>query len=480
MGVPHLYRQKFTVLLLDILAFFAAFVLAMHLRFNADIGIFEPGYPPWEPMLNAAPVMMGVWLVTLWSSSMYRLERLRFLGEVGGLLRSLTIFLGILLSITFFYRGFSYSRGFTLLFVPLLIGVTFVCRTTFRVVRRRLMALDGVRHPVLLVGLSPVAEHLAKTSREPDSPIQVVGVLDNDATIGTELVPGIEVLGRTDALDEIAKRDGAEGIMITSSKLDEAAQLELLDACLASKLEWQVVPNVYELMLDRVSFDVVAGVPVLGLRRSNIRGLNRVLKRAFDLWVSSFLVICVSPLLLAVAALIKLTSRGPILYKQERVGQNGELFEFLKFRSMHVNNDDSIHREYAKKWIEEGEAASENKGGAVFKIEKDPRLIPIGAFIRKFSIDELPQLINVVKGDMSLIGPRPAIAYEVEVYREWHRRRLEGPQGITGLWQVSGRNRLSFDEMVKLDIEYIENWSFGLDMRILWRTVGVVLFGRAY
>ncbi len=479
MGIPHLYRQKFAVLLLDILAFFAAFVLAMHLRFNADLGIFEPGYPPWGPMLNAAPIMMGVWLITLWSSSMYRLERLRFFGEVGGLLRSLTVFLGLLLSVTFFYRGFSYSRGFTLLFVPLLIGCTFVTRASFRIVKRRLMAIAGVRQPVLLLGMSPVAEHLSKTSLESDSPIQVLGILDNDAKVGQEVAGGIEVIGGMDDIEHLAQEHGASGIIITSSKLDEAAQLEILDVCLASKLEWQVVPNVYELMLDRVSLDVVGGVPVLGLRRSNIRGLNRVLKRAFDVFVSSLILIAASPFMLAVAALIKLTSKGPVLYTQERVGQHGEPFEFLKFRSMHVNNDDSIHREYAKKWID-GEAAGEDKKGAVYKIARDPRLIPIGAFIRKYSIDELPQLMNVLKGDMSLIGPRPAIAYEVDVYREWHNRRLEGPQGITGLWQVSGRNRLTFDEMVKLDIDYIENWSFALDMKILWRTVGVVLFGRAY
>jgi lipopolysaccharide/colanic/teichoic acid biosynthesis glycosyltransferase len=147
---------------------------------------------------------------------------------------------------------------------------------------------------------------------------------------------------------------------------------------------------------------------------------------------------------------------------------------------MHVNNDDKIHREYAKQWIANGTAHQEDDKGKLFKIKNDPRLIPCGKLLRKYSIDELPQLLNVLRGEMSLIGPRPPIPYEVEVYREWHRRRFEGPPGITGLWQVSGRNRLSFDEMVKLDIQYLENWSVWQDLKILWRTMGVVLFDRAY
>jgi len=479
MAEPHIYRQKFAVLLSDVIAFLGAFAFAMHLRFNVDIGVFEHGLPPWAPMLNTLPIMLGIWLVTLRSCGLYRLERLGALAEVGGLTKSLILFMGVLLSVSFFYRGFSYSRGFVLLFVPLLVALTFLPRAAFRVIRRRVMSLAGVRQRVLLIGHSPVTAHLAKTASSAESPIKVVGILDDETQIGT-LVEGAPVLGGLATLREAAAKTSAHGVIV-ASKLDDKTQLDLLDQCLALKLEWQAVPTVYEIMLDRVSVDVVGGVPLLALRRSNIRGLNRLLKRAFDVVVSALMLVVLSPLMLAVSGLIKLASKGPVFFKQQRVGENGRVFEFIKFRSMHVNNDDGIHREYAKKWIAEGQAADKDRGDAVYKIKNDPRIIPyVGPFIRKYSVDELPQLLNVLRGDMSLIGPRPPIPYEVDVYREWHRRRLDGPQGITGLWQVSGRNRLSFDEMVKLDIEYIENWSFGLDLRILWRTIGVVLFDRAY
>ena len=476
MGSRRLYRQKFGVLLTDILAFLTAFALAVHLRFNIELGIFEPGNPPWAPLFNALPVVLAIWLVTLRACGLYAIDRLGVFRETARLFQALLIMMGIMFSIGFFYRGFSYSRGVVILFVPLLVGFTACLRIAFRVVRSRLLKIEGEQRRVLLIGATPLAKHLIETSVTPDSRIQVVGILDNEEVLGHKLTNTVHVVGRTEDLRQCAEKYEAHGVIVTTSKLNESAQLELLDTCLAYELEWQVVPNVYDLMLDRVAFEVVGGVPVLGLRQPNIRGVNRLMKRFFDFTVAALMLLLLSPLMLAVAFLVKISSKGPVFYTQDRVGEGGRTFKFIKFRSMHVNNDDSIHREYARQWIEQGEAAHDDDGDKVYKIKKDPRLIPIGGFIRKYSVDELPQLLNVLRGDMSLIGPRPPIPYEVEVYREWHRRRLDGPQGITGLWQVSGRNRLSFDEMVKLDIEYIENWSFALDLKILWRTVGAVLW----
>jgi exopolysaccharide biosynthesis polyprenyl glycosylphosphotransferase len=213
---------------------------------------------------------------------------------------------------------------------------------------------------------------------------------------------------------------------------------------------------------------------------TRLRGLSRVLKRGFDVVGASLLLLLLSPLMLLIAVLVKASSRGPVFYTQKRVGEGGTEFDFIKFRSMRTDADDGSHKAYALEWIRENKAAAEDGGEKLYKIKDDPRITPIGRFIRRFSIDELPQLVNVLRGDMSLVGPRPPIPYEVEAYRDWHRRRLDGPQGITGLWQVSGRNRLSFDEMVRLDIEYLERWSLALDLKILLRTVGVVLFDRAH
>lgn len=479
MANPYIDRQRWALLVCDVLAFLLAFVVAMHLRFDAHLSFFEPGYPPWEPMLQSLPIMFGVWLTTLASSGLYRVERRQFFMEFARLVQSLLILSGIVLSLTFFYRGFSYSRGFAILFMPLLLGFTFFARTVFRVVRARIESIEDHRNRVLLVGDSPVAKHLYARAVSGECRLDVAGLLDDSLEKG-KTSDGLPVLGRPAELLAVAAEHKVRGVIITNGKIDEHRQLELMETCLAANLEWSVVPSAYELMLDRAQIDEVGGVPLLGVRRSNIRGGNRVVKRVFDMVVASLMLVLLSPLMALIAALIKLSSKGPVLFTQTRVGENGEPFRFLKFRSMHVGNDDRIHREYTQKLITEGAAAGADQKGVVYKIQKDPRLIPIGAFIRKYSIDELPQLFNVLKGDMSLIGPRPPIPYEVEVYRGWHKRRFEGPPGITGLWQVSGRNRLTFDEMVKLDIEYLENWSFTKDLKILWRTAGVVLFDKAY
>jgi lipopolysaccharide/colanic/teichoic acid biosynthesis glycosyltransferase len=184
------------------------------------------------------------------------------------------------------------------------------------------------------------------------------------------------------------------------------------------------------------------------------------------------------PFYALIAALIKLTSEGPVLFVQDRVGRDGEPFKFYKFRTMVADNSDSLHRDFAQEFITGrlmNESAGENK--RVFKIQHDPRVTSIGRFLRKSSLDELPQFINVLRGEMTLVGPRPPLAYELAHYKEWHRGRLVVKPGLTGLWQVSGRSTVPFDEMVMLDLYYIENWSLTLDVKIILRTIPVMLFG---
>lgn len=206
------------------------------------------------------------------------------------------------------------------------------------------------------------------------------------------------------------------------------------------------------------------------------RRTSRVFKRAMDVIGALAALIILSPFFLLIALAVRLSSKGPIWFRQQRVGQYGARFTFLKFRSMYVNNSSEIHKEYVKKLIA-GKADQKGRDG-VFKIMNDPRITPVGRFLRRASLDELPQFINVLKGDMSLVGPRPPLSYEVEAYDVWHRRRLlEARPGITGLWQVNGRSRTKFDDMVRLDLQYARKQSLWLDLKILLRTPAAVLSG---
>jgi lipopolysaccharide/colanic/teichoic acid biosynthesis glycosyltransferase len=205
-----------------------------------------------------------------------------------------------------------------------------------------------------------------------------------------------------------------------------------------------------------------------------------VMKRAIDLLVTGLGLLVLAPVFAAIAIAIKMTSKGPVLFKQQRVGQYGKLFTVLKFRSMYVNNDHSVHKDYVTKLIanQAQRNGATSTGDGVYKLTNDRRITPLGQILRRTSLDELPQIFNVFTGEMSLVGPRPAIPYELAAYQTWHRRRiLEAKPGITGLWQVTGRSLVKFDDMVRLDLRYASSWSLGLDMWILMRTPMAVIRG---
>jgi len=215
-------------------------------------------------------------------------------------------------------------------------------------------------------------------------------------------------------------------------------------------------------------------------RGGSQKGLPQIVKRVIDVVGSSAMLLLLGPLLAVIALAVKLTSKGPVVFQQERLGQFGARFKFLKFRTMYTNNDPKIHQEYIQRFIagqSRGDSAEPGKP-AVYKITNDSRVTPIGRFLRKTSLDEFPQFWNVLRGEMSLVGPRPPVPYEYEVYDIWHRRRvLEVKPGVTGLWQVSGRSRMCFDDMVRLDLRYSQSWSLLLDLKILLATPRAVLSG---
>lgn len=219
------------------------------------------------------------------------------------------------------------------------------------------------------------------------------------------------------------------------------------------------------------------------IKKKKAKKISSGIKRAIDITGSIAALTIFSPVFLIIPLLVKFSSKGPILFRQDRVGRYGENFTFLKFRTMYVNNDVSIHQEYIKKFICEQKSYADEKGNGdktcTYKIKDDPRITLVGRFLRKTSLDEFPQFINVLKGEMSLVGPRPPIPYELNNYDIWHRRRvLENKPGITGLWQVNGRSSTTFDEMVRLDLQYIRHWSLLLDLKIIVKTPFAVLNGR--
>jgi len=207
--------------------------------------------------------------------------------------------------------------------------------------------------------------------------------------------------------------------------------------------------------------------------------IDRFLKRTTDITASMVVLVVGFPFFLAIALLIKLTSRGPVFFKQERVGEDGGKFALFKFRTMRTDCDDTIHREFTRKFIQGGLPEPSLDAGKCegYKMTDDPRITAVGGFLRKTSLDELPQFINILKGEMTIVGPRPPLPYEYECYDEWHKLRLKVRPGLTGLWQVSGRSTVPFHEMVMMDIYYIENWSMLLDLKIMLRTVPVMLAG---
>ena len=215
-------------------------------------------------------------------------------------------------------------------------------------------------------------------------------------------------------------------------------------------------------------------------QKSDPKRTDRLVKRGMDIAGSLCALVIFSPVFILVSIGIKLTSKGPVLFRQERVGQYGRRFTFLKFRSMYHKNDSAVHQDYVKRLIAGKAEASDHAGGAkVYKLTRDPRVTPLGRFLRKSSLDELPQLINVLRGDMSLVGPRPPVPYEFECYQIWHKQRLVAVQpGITGLWQITGRSTTKFDEMVRLDLKYASSWTVWGDIKILSQTPRAVLSGQ--
>ena len=287
------------------------------------------------------------------------------------------------------------------------------------------------------------------------------------------------MIGDLKGLPEAIRESQANEVIITDPNVPGEALFDvMMQAGRRRGVEFRIAPTLLNCLPSKTEIDQVGSLPMVTLFRSPLSSVARVTKRSSDLLIATLAIAVLSPVWLVIALLIKLDSRGHVFYKQERVGMDGRVFLFYKFRTMRVAADDLAHREYQRQYIK-GQPES-NLGDSerpVYKLHTDPRITRVGRMLRRASVDEFPQLLNVLRGDMSIVGPRPPIPYEVESYELWHRKRLDMKPGITGLWQVSGRNRLPFDEMVRMDLYYIENWSLLLDIKIILHTLPVMWRG---
>jgi exopolysaccharide biosynthesis polyprenyl glycosylphosphotransferase len=468
----HRYARALMFLetVLDFLLINAAFAVAYHIRYTLrfPLTVAEANYIDYSQYI---PISIGLSLGLL---PIYRLEGLysfvrgrSWPEEMYGLVTSTFTGIVILVFVFFFFRPQYYSRLIYLyagILIVLFLTMERVCiRVVVGSLRRRGIGVDRA----LIVGAGQIGRAILRSViAQPGLGYRIEGFVDDDPS-KADIGP-FPNLGSTGVLPSLLRDHRIDEVIITLPWHARDKIIKIMDLCEAVDARVKIVPDLFQLSLSRVAVDAVGGIPLIGVKEAAISGGALALKRALDLIVGTVLCIVLLPFMGVIALLIKWSSPGPAIFSQRRVGRSGTLFTAHKFRTMRVGAEQEVP----------GLTHLNEATWPLFKIRNDPRLTPVGRFLRRLSLDELPQLWNVLRGEMSLVGPRPPIPTEVEQYKDWHKKRLDVSPGVTGLWQVSGRSELTFDEMVMLDIYYIENWSPWLDMWILLKTIPTVLMAR--
>ncbi|HIC89408.1 MAG TPA: undecaprenyl-phosphate glucose phosphotransferase [Anaerolineae bacterium] len=342
-----------------------------------------------------------------------------------------------------------------------------------RLVLRAMWSLwqEGKHHVtrVLIIGAGRIGRKVARQATEYQwAGIRLVGFADDDPEKQGEAFEGLPVLGTLADAPNLVKEYDIDELIIALPLRAHERLVELVLRLQALPVTVRVVPDLFDLVFWRATVEDFGGIPLIGLRDSAIEGVPKIAKRVFDVVVASIALLILWPVMLLIALAIKLDSPGPAIFRQQRVGENGKLFWMYKFRSM-VPDAEKLQPKVIRQTSD---------GILVHKVKDDPRITRVGRFLRRSSLDELPQLFNVLKGEMSLVGPRPELPWLVDQYEAWQRKRFAVPPGITGWWQINGRSERLMHLHTEDDLYYIRNYSLLLDLRILWRTIGVVLRGR--
>jgi exopolysaccharide biosynthesis polyprenyl glycosylphosphotransferase len=423
------------------------------------------------------PALMLLWIAVSFWLRAYRPVRKHMPGDRFANLIESTLLAGLMaIVVTFFFREFGadLSRSFVLLFMPMCLS----CMLWARYVGVLFLGAYERTWPsperVAIIGQGDEAREIADRVRNTrESGVVLAGMIAPRTTAAAELaIASGPVLGTANELAEVINRKRLDRIIVVNGCLSDRE----VDECGIISKRMGVILNrsmPIPKAATHVELAVHFGMPLLELRPVIFTRRQEVVKRCFDIATSAATILFLAPVMLLFALIIKVTSKGPVFYKSQRVGRGGRYFTFIKFRSMYTDKMDRRRL-----------AHQNEKNGHLFKVRNDPRVTPIGRFMRKYSIDELPQLFNVLHGDMSLVGPRPLPAEDLEAdgqsreFHAWSEQRSRVLPGITGLWQIRGRSDLSFEEMIELDVDYIRQWSLELDLRILLETPVVVITGR--
>ena len=468
---------------LDAATLFAGFLAAYWTRF--DSGLFRgPQASIQIEHVTTLLLFLPIWVLIWGINGLYRPRVFgTILDQGAGVVKSVTLACLLILALGFITRtNYFFEKRLVLGFAWFLTTFFALAIRLFivRAAYRRHLEGGKKRQRIIVVGAGLEGNRfLNRIESNPALNYQVVAFVDDDPSKHGQLVGGIPVAGGVDELSEISRASHADQVFLAIPSLGQEGTLAMMSRCMAAQLPVRLVNDILHLIVADTKVETIDGVPTYDIRAENAPQLGLFMKRTFDFMVAGSLLFLFFPLFLFIALLIKIFSPGPVLFKQVRAGQNGREFTMCKFRTMRLQTDDSLHREYATNFIRgrQLDFSDTRRQERVFKMTTDPRITPVGAVLRRTSLDELPQLFNVLIGEMSLVGPRPPMFYELNHYMEWHKKRLKAKPGLTGLWQVSGRSKVPFDEMVLLDLYYIDHWSLKTDMEILFRTVPVVLFG---
>lgn len=468
------YRRLLSaaVAVTDVLLINIAFAVAYWMRYSRQwfASVDEVDFVQYRAFIPISLALTVLLLIIYKLGGLYNQRRgASWFDEVYQLLTGTAT--GIILMIfviVFFFRPSLYSRlifFYAGVLITILLGLSRLGKRLLRYyLRKRGLGVDRL----LIVGAGEVGRTVMRNVvAQPSWGYHVVGFVDDDPGKGSTDIGRFKALGSTANIPRLVKELAIDEVIITLPWMYHRKIVSIVAQCEREKARVRIIPDIFQMTLSHLDVEDLGGIPMIGVRDISISGSQRFFKRAMDVTISLMGLILLSPLFLLVSFIIRLDSPGVPIFRQIRVGKDERLFSCFKFRSMREGAD-----EEKTNLLDQNEV-----DGPVFKIREDPRITPVGRLLRRTSLDELPQLFNVLWGHMSLVGPRPAIPSEVQRYQPWHKRRLEVAPGMTGLWQVSGRSELTFDEMVLLDLYYIENWSPLLDVQILLRTLPKVILG---